>query len=342
MDLNKKPSVIRQLKSIIQNQKHQFLLLRDLEKEVGFVGKWNSIATIEKYPTIFHVSSGNSRIPPAVTLTAKAEKVASKETEARKEMEPILVNNMKKLLMLSVDCRIRMDKIECIEAALGLPPDYKKSLIPRYPEFFAVKNINGKDYLQLENWDSSLAVTAREDKLAANGVSDIKQRSVTAKMAKDGNISGPFAFKLNYPVGFRPNVSYLEEVIRWQKMDFPSPYLNARRFDVADPKARKRVVAVLHEVLSLTMEKRMTSAQLEVFHSELMLPSRLLLCLIKHHGIFYITNKGSKSTVFLKEAYEGSRLIDKCPLLKFYDEFMALTGRTDADLSKTGSSQFLG
>ncbi|KAG5546842.1 hypothetical protein RHGRI_018871 [Rhododendron griersonianum] len=34
---------------------------------------------------------------------------------------------------------------------------------------------------------------------------------------------------------------------------------------------------------SLTMEKMLTSAQLEAFHSEYRLPARLLLCLIKHH-----------------------------------------------------------
>jgi hypothetical protein len=36
---------------------------------------------------------------------------------------------------------------------------------------------------------------------------------------------------------------------RWQRMEFPSPYLNARRFEVADPKASKRVVAVPHELV---------------------------------------------------------------------------------------------
>ena len=116
-------------------------------------------------------------------------------------------------------------------------------------------------------------------------------------------------------------------------MDFPSPYLNARRFEAKDPKARKRVVAVLHELLSLTMEKRMTSAQLDAFHSEYLLPSRLLLCLIRHHGMFYITNKGVKSTVFLKEAYDGSNLIDKCPLLLFYDKFISLSGRREINLN---------
>ncbi|KAK0576679.1 hypothetical protein LWI29_021705 [Acer saccharum] len=110
-------------------------------------------------------------------------------------------------------------------------------------------------------------------------------------------------------------------------MDFPSPYLNARRFELEDPKARKRVVAVLHEILSLTIEKRLTSAQLDAFHSEYLLPHKLLLCFIKHQGIFYITNKGAMSTVFLKEAYDGSNLIDKCPLLLYNDRFVALSGR---------------
>lgn len=32
---------------------------------------------------------------------------------------------------------------------------------------------------------------------------------------------------------------------------------------------------------------------------------------------------------FLKEAYDGSSLIDKCPLLSHNDRFMALTGRRE-------------
>ncbi|WMV39001.1 hypothetical protein MTR67_032386 [Solanum verrucosum] len=61
------------------------------------------------------------------------------------------------------------------------------------------------------------------------------------------------------------------------------------------------------------MEKRLTSAQIDAFHSEL------------QHGIFYITNKGVRSTVILKEAYDGSNLICKCPMLLFKDKFIALT-----------------
>ncbi|XP_073049268.1 protein WHAT'S THIS FACTOR 1 homolog, chloroplastic [Primulina eburnea] len=340
MELRKKPALIIQLKSIIQSRKTESLLLRDLEKEVGFVKKWNYMAVIEKYPSIFRVTGGHSeRSPPAVSLSEKAKKIAALEGSVMVQMEPILVRNLRKLLMLSVDCRLPLEKIEMIRSELGLPSDFKNSLILKYPIFFKLSDFNGVSYLQLENWDSSLAVTSREERLARQEISTSCGHLHRATVSKDGNFIGPYAFHLNFPAGFRPNMSYLEEVRRWQKLDFPSPYLNARRFEAADAKARKRAVAVLHEFLSLTIEKRLDTGQLDAFHAEYRLPARLLLCLIKHHGIFYITNKGGPSTVFLKEAYDGSNLIDKCPIIGFRDKFVALIGRKDESLD-AGASTF--
>ncbi|KAL2453696.1 Ubiquitin carboxyl-terminal hydrolase family protein [Abeliophyllum distichum] len=84
MELQKKPSLILQLKSIIQSRKSESLLLRDLEKEVGFVQKWNYMAVIEKYPSIFFVTGGKSDMSPtAVMLSEKAKKTAALEAEVR-------------------------------------------------------------------------------------------------------------------------------------------------------------------------------------------------------------------------------------------------------------------
>ncbi|KAI3988611.1 hypothetical protein MKX01_026975 [Papaver californicum] len=274
IDLQKKPSLIVELRNIILKSKTHSILIRDLEKEVGFVQKWNFMA----------------------------------EDDARRLMEPILMRSLRKLLMMSMDCRIPLEKIELIESGLGLPKIFSNSLIPKYPEFFSIKDVDGRPYLHLESWDSSLAVTAREEKFQILVATEAEKdkgggyNKKESKISRDGNFFGPFTFHLNFPAGFRPNTKYLEEVLKWQKMPFPSPYLNGRRFDPTDPKARKRAVAVLHEILSLTMEKRMSSTQLDAFHAEYQLPSKLLLCLVKNHGIFYLTNKGARSTVFLKEA----------------------------------------
>ncbi|PON95661.1 Thiolase-like protein [Trema orientale] len=184
MDLQKKPSLILRLKSIIQSQKHQSLLLRDLEKEVGFVQKWNFMAVIEKYPSIFFVGGGN-RAPSFVRLTEKVERIAREEANAKELMEPVLVRNIRKLLMLSVDCRVSLGKIKLIESELGLPDDFDKSLIPKYPEFFSVKDVNGKPYVHLENWDSSLAITAREERLASEGILDSPLHPKKIRISKD-------------------------------------------------------------------------------------------------------------------------------------------------------------
>uniref|UniRef100_A0A287XKW6 Uncharacterized protein n=2 Tax=Hordeum vulgare subsp. vulgare TaxID=112509 RepID=A0A287XKW6_HORVV len=261
-------------------------------------------------------------------LTEKARSISGEEIQAQQLMEPILVRNLRKLLMMSMDCQIPLEKIELIQPELGLPKNFKDKLVSSYPDFFSIRDVRGLEHLCLESWDSSLAVTAREEKLNFDGF-QMEFRGVP----KDGNILGPFAFKLKYPAGFRPNRKYLEEVVRWQKMAFPSPYLNARRVEPATPQAQKRSVAVLHEILSLTMQKRLTSDKLEVFHNEYRLPCKLLLCLVKNHGIFYITNKGARSTVFLKEAYDDTTLIEKCSILKFHVQFSSLIGRSCSDLN---------
>ncbi|XP_020587515.1 protein ROOT PRIMORDIUM DEFECTIVE 1 [Phalaenopsis equestris] len=330
MDLRKKPALLLRLRSIIGAQKSRSFLLRDLEKEVGFVKKWNFVSLIEKHPAIFKVSGGGaSGSPISVRLTDKAERISSDEARAQQLMEPILVRHLRKLLMMSIDCRVPLRKIELIQSELGLPKNFRECLIPKYPNYFSVKSVNGSEYLNLESWDSSLAVTVREESLDL-GRLEVGSRKV---VGKDGNFPGPHAFKISYASGFRPNAHYLEEVQKWQKMAFPSPYLSARRIQPATPQARKRAVAVLHELLSLTMEKMLTSNKLDAFHNEYQLPCKLLLCLVKNHGIFYITNKGAWSTVFLKEAYDGCNLIEKCPLLQFQDRFVSLIGRTYLDFS---------
>eukprot|EP01018_Ginkgo_biloba_P037125 Gb_29242 [translate_table: standard] len=324
VDLQKKPNVVLQLKDILMKQKGESMLLRDLEKEVGLIRKWNYMAAIEKYPRIFKVSGGNRR-PPVLELTDEAKLILKDEGKVWKQMEPVIVDNLRKLLMMTIERRVALEKIEQIKKELGLPDDFTESLIPQYPQFFKLEEISGVSYLVLGQWDSSLAITARELTVGKNGVPLTRK----SQIPRDGNFIGPYAFKIKYPASFKPLRRHLEEMAKWQNMAFLSPYMHAKELDPRSPQAQKRAVAVLHEILSLTLEKRLTATKLDIFHAECKLPCRLLACIVRHNGIFYMTNKGAHTTVFLKEAYEGHNLIDKCPLMRFNDRFLELMGRRD-------------
>ncbi|VVA38611.1 PREDICTED: ROOT PRIMORDIUM DEFECTIVE, partial [Prunus dulcis] len=68
----------------------------------------------------------------------------------------------------------------------------------------------------------------------------------------------------------------------------------------------KRAVAVIHELLSLTVEKKISLEKIAHFRMAMNLPNKLKEFLLQHQGIFYISTRGNHGklhTVFLREAY---------------------------------------
>ena len=77
----------------------------------------------------------------------------------------------------------------------------------------------------------------------------------------------------------------------------------------------KRAVAVFHELLSFTVEKSVWASDLlNPFLRELVVPQRPLRVFLKYFGVFYVSSRGKRFGVYLKEAYHRRRLIQKHPL----------------------------
>ncbi|XP_024012043.1 protein WHAT'S THIS FACTOR 1 homolog isoform X2 [Eutrema salsugineum] len=88
----------------------------------------------------------------------------------------------------------------------------------------------------------------------------------------------------------------------------------------------KRAIAVMHELLSFTLEKRLVTDHLTHFRREFVMPQKLMRIFLKHCGIFYVSERGKRFSVFLTEAYEGPELIEKCPLILWKEKLLRFTG----------------
>ena len=89
----------------------------------------------------------------------------------------------------------------------------------------------------------------------------------------------------------------------------------------------KRAVAVMHELLIFTLENRLaTTDHLTHFRREFVMPQKLMRFFLKYCGIFYISERGKRFSVFITEAYKGQDLIDKCPLILWKEKLLRFTG----------------
>jgi hypothetical protein len=122
---------------------------------------------------------------------------------------------------------------------------------------------------------------------------------------------------VNFPPGFKIGKYYRIAVWKWQRVPYWSPYEGISGYDSRSIETRKRmekrVVASIHELLSLTVEKKTTMERIVHFRMAMNLPKKLKDFLLQHQGIFYVSttgNHGKLHTVFLREAYRKGELVE--------------------------------
>jgi hypothetical protein len=88
------------------------------------------------------------------------------------------------------------------------------------------------------------------------------------------------------------------------------------------------------------LERRLVTGHLTHFRREFVMPQKLMRLLLKHYGIFYVSERGKRLSVFLTEAYDGTELVDKHPLVRWREKVLQLTGYRGRikNLGKLGKS----
>ena len=77
-------------------------------------------------------------------------------------MEDLLVVKLRKLLVMSLEKRILLEKIAHLRTDLGLPLEFRNTICHRYPQYFRVVPTKRGPALELTHWDLELAVSAAQ------------------------------------------------------------------------------------------------------------------------------------------------------------------------------------
>jgi len=207
---------------------------------------------------------------------------------------------------------VSADKLLHVKREFGFPNDFLVDLVPRYPQYFRLTGSpgEGKSFLELVNWDPEFA------------------KSVIEKRAEEESerlgIRVRPNFNVELPAGFVLKKEMREWVRDWMELDYVSPYEDVSHLEQGSREMEKRSVGVFHELLSLSLHKRIPVPILGKFCEEYRFSNAFSSTFTRHSGIFYLSLKGGIETAVLREAYRGDELVDRDPLLRIKDKFVEL------------------
>ncbi|KAL5558982.1 hypothetical protein UlMin_035193 [Ulmus minor] len=294
-------------KEFLSKQPQHVLRLDDAGKfyrELGFPRGRKVARFIQRHPLIFETyrhSDGKMWLG----FTEFMEELLREERAIMDSMEVDRVAKVRKLLMMSAKKRIPLSKIYHCRLLFGIPEDFRDR-VAKYPDFFRiVVEDDGKRVLELVNWDQTLAVSALEKEFLVDEEKVKRAFKFPVKHGKDLDLDEDDTRKLNL----------------LNTLPLVSPYSDGSKLDLWTLEAEKYRVGVLHELLSLTLEKRASIHHIVEFKEEFSLTKHTYQMLFKQPRTFYLAGTEMNWVVFLKDAFdENGVLINKDPQLVFTEK----------------------
>ncbi|KAJ4951253.1 hypothetical protein NE237_028085 [Protea cynaroides] len=310
MEVHKKIRKVLKFQDIILGQPNKTICISRLDilaRRLGFK-QHEAGAFILKFPHVFEIYEHPVQRILYCRLTRKGNLQIEQENLALQAQIPDANFRLRKLLMLSKTGRLRLEHIRIARLEFGLPEDFEFSVILKNPQYFRLfdaKETRSK-YVEIVERDPTLATCAIE-KLREK---EYRERGIDAENIR-------FSFIVNFPPGFKIGKYYKIAVWKWQRLPYWLPYEDVSNHDLrsleAQKRMEKRAVATIHELLSLTVEKKLSLERIAHFRLAMDLPKKLKEFLLQHQGIFYISTRGNHGklhTIFLREAYRKGELVE--------------------------------
>uniref|UniRef100_A0A9I9CHF4 PORR domain-containing protein n=2 Tax=Cucumis melo TaxID=3656 RepID=A0A9I9CHF4_CUCME len=294
-------------KDFLSKQPEHVLRLDDagkLYRELGFPRGRKVARSIERHPLLFEPyrhSDGKMWFG----FTEFMEELIEEEREIMDSMEMDRVRTVRKLLMMSANKRIPLTKIYRCRSVFGIPEDFRDR-VSKYPDYFRlVVEDDGKRVLELVNWEPSLAVSQLEREFVVNEDKVKRMFMFPVKHGRDLDLDLDDTRKLNL----------------LNTLPLVSPYSDGSKLELWTLEAEKYRLGLVHEFLSLTLEKRASIHHIVEFKEEFSLTKHTYQMLLKQPRTFYLAGTEMNWVVFLKDAYdENGDLIHKDPQVVFNEK----------------------
>ncbi|EOA14707.1 hypothetical protein CARUB_v10027985mg [Capsella rubella] len=300
----RKQNVILEISKLMSCKKRgPFVSLQLMSRWKNLVGlNVNVGAFVGKYPHAFEIFTHPFRKNLCCKITEKLKGLVDEEENVIRECEVDAVRRIKKLLLMSRNGVLRVHALRLIRRELGLPEDFRDSILAKYTSDFRLIDLETLELVNGDGDDESLCVAKVEE-----------WREVEYREKWLSEFETNYAFPIHLPTGFKIEKGFREGLKNWQRIPYVKPY-ERKEISRGLERFEKRVVAVIHELLSLTVEKMVEVERLAHFRKDLGIEVNVREVILKHPGIFYVSTKGSTQTLFLREAYSKGCLIEPNPI----------------------------
>ncbi|OIT39852.1 PREDICTED: protein ROOT PRIMORDIUM DEFECTIVE 1 [Nicotiana attenuata] len=270
---------------------------------------------LRKYPHIFHIFHHPTKLQPFCTLTESALKITQQEAAAINASLPLVINRLVRMLSMSVTKTLPLRAIFKVFRELGLPDDFEDSVILKKSNLFALVDSGIEPNTHLLKLVGD--VIPKSELVAA-----VDSWRVMECCKEDVGVDRNeilYSFKHSYPPGMKLRRSFKAKVKEWEKLKYVGPYEvveigEKRKSKIGTMEMEKRAVGIVHEFLSLTVEKMVEVEKISHFRKWFGIDLNIRDLFLDHPGIFYLSTKGYRHTVFLREAYERGCLIEPNPV----------------------------
>ncbi|KAK7258519.1 hypothetical protein RIF29_24098 [Crotalaria pallida] len=316
---DKKLKFVLKIRKILVSQPDRVMSLRKLgrfRRELGLDKKRRFIALLKKFPAVFEIME-EGVYSLKFKLTPEAERLYFEELRVRNEMEDLVVTKLRKLLMMSLEKRILLEKISHLMTDFGLPQEFRDTICHRYPQYFRVVVTERGPALELTHWDPELAVSAAELAAEDNRIRELEEKNLIIDRVPRFN-------RVRLPKGLHLSKGETRKIMQFRDIPYISPYSDFSGLRSGTREKEKHACGVVHEILSLTLEKRTLIDHLTHFRDEFRFSQQIRGMLIRHPDMFYVSLKGDRDSVFLREGYRDSQLVEKDRLLLIKEKLRAL------------------